>query len=311
MSVANRKFWPFILLLCLFGTAGGQACARSVEDDLPENARGIDIEDHVGQFIPLDLVFKDERGNPVGLRKFFKQDKPIILTMNYSDCPGLCIAQLDNLTATLRKMDAEGLGDRFEIVTVSIDPSETPAKASRTKAKYVGLLRDSSAETSWHFLTGRQAEIARLADALGFRYTYDQANKRFNHAAATYFISSDGRICRYFLELGVEPDQLKLAVAEAGEGKLTSSLSEAFIQFCYLYDPEANRYSADARRLLAFAGAAFVLLLIGGTAPFWFSKKQPTAAKGPTPPKSGGEGAVDAYNTVSSDTTKELTSSKE
>jgi hypothetical protein len=83
--------------------------------------------------------------------------------------------------------------------------------------------------------------------------------------------------------LGVEPEQLKLAVAEAGEGKLTYSLSDAFVQLCYMYDPELNRYSASAKRLLAFAGAAFVLLMTGFTAPFWFARRTPPTATSSSP----------------------------
>lgn len=249
------------------------SCAQLLSEDLPASAKGIDVEDRVGEFVPLKAVFKDERGNKVSLGKFFKQDKPIVLTLNYSDCPGLCIAQLDNLTSTLREMNSKGLGPEFEIVTISIDPKESHTKAARTKQKYTGMLRSENADSAWHFLTGKQADISAVADAVGFRYTYDRANKRYNHPAATYFVSSDGRICRYLLSLGVEPDQFKLAVGEAKRGILTSSVADAIIQFCYLYDPEANRYSADARRILAFAAAAFCLLLTGGTAPFWFSKK--------------------------------------
>ena len=309
ISLANNVL-RLLLLVCCLGTPARFACAQAL-NELPANAKGIDIEDRVGDFIPLELVFNDERGNKVGLRKFFKQNKPIVLTLNYSDCPGLCIAQLDNLVATLREMEGEGLGDRFEILTVSIDPTETAAKAARTKSKYVGLLRSTKAEEGWHFLTGRQQEIAQLADSVGFRYTYDKANQRYNHPAATYFISADGRICRYLLQLGVEPDQFKLAVAEAGQGKLTSSLSDAFIQFCYLYDPESNRYSADAKRLMAFGGAAFVLMMVGFTAPFWFSRKQPGAAKAPTSTNDSNAAVTDSYNTVSPDSTVELTDPKE
>src|SRR5690606_32994181 len=137
------------------------------------------------------------RGQGVGLGKYFKQGKPIVLTLNYSDCPGLCVAQLDMLVDTLRDLSGAELGEDFEILTVSIDPLETPEKAARTKAKYIGLLSGDGAQRGWHFLTGKQADIAKLADAVGFRYSYDKANQRYNHAAATYFLSADGRICRY------------------------------------------------------------------------------------------------------------------
>lgn len=283
MPIVKTTATEFLLSMALLLCVGGGWVHGQVSDELPQMARGIDVEDKVGQFVPLELVFADENGNPVGLRKYFKQGKPIILTLNYSDCPGLCIAQLDNLVQTLRAIDGAGLGKQYEIVTVSIDPTESPDKAARTKAKYVGMLRGTSAEENWHFLTGKQAQITKLADSVGFRYTYDKVNKRYNHPAATYFISSDGRICRYLLSLGVEPDQLKLAVAEAGEGKLTYSLSDAFVQLCYMYDPDSNRYSASAKRLLAFAGAAFVLLMTGFTAPFWFSRRTAASPSGESP----------------------------
>ena len=265
--------------MALMLVLNGRATAQLLSEDLPANARGIDVEDKVGDFIPLDLIFADERGNKIGLGKYFNQGKTIVLTLNYSDCPGLCIAQLDNLVSTLREMNGDGLGEDYEIVTVSIDPKESPEKAARTKGKYVGLLRDSKAEEAWHFLTGKQAEISKLADAVGFRYSYDRANRRYNHPAAVFFVHPNGRLCRYLLSLGVEPEQFKLAVGEAQQGKLTFSVADAIIQFCYLYDPEANRYSASARRIMAFGGAAFVLMLSAGTAPFWFSSKKRKSTK--------------------------------
>ena len=247
--------------------------AKSI-GELPYNARAIDVVDMVGKFVPLDPIFTDDKGNRVGLGKYFKRGKPIVLTLNYSDCPGLCIAQLDNLTATLREMNARGMGDTYEIVTISIDPNEDHYKSAKTKAKYAMDLRNPEAHKAWHFLTGDQEAISKVADAVGFKYSWDYDNKRYNHPAVTYFISPEGRICRYLLSLGVEPQQFQIAVAEANEGTLTFSVADAFIQMCFLYDPDANRYSASARRMLAFGGAAFCMLLLGTTAPFWFRGKK-------------------------------------
>ncbi|QDV22302.1 SCO family protein [Aureliella helgolandensis] len=270
-----------LMILVLASTCLNQGIVRAqLLKDLPDNALGVDVEDRVGEFIPLGLMFEDERGNKVSLAKYFRQGRPVVLTLNYSDCPGLCVAQLDNLVNTLREINGGGIGEKFDIVTVSIDPNESNEKAGRTKSKYVGLLRDSQAEAGWHFLTGKNKDIRALADSVGFRYHWDKINKRYNHPAATYFLSSEGRICRYLLSLGVEPEQFNLAVGEAREGKLTASLADAIIQLCYYYDPDANRYSADARRIMAFGGFAFTMLLTGLTAPFWFSRR--TAATSAT-----------------------------
>lgn len=295
-----------MLGLCLVPTI---AQAQLLKDELPAAAQAIDVEDRVGEFIPLELKFNDERGNKIGLAKFFKQGKPIVLTMNYSDCPGLCMAQLNNLVDTLRELDGAGIGDKFEMISISIDPTESHAKAAMTKRKYVDLLRQPGAEKGWHFLTGDQKSITSLAAALGFHYSYDRASKRYSHAAVTYFLSPDGRICRYFVSLGEEPAQFKFALNDASNGKLADTLSESFVQMCYSYDPDANRYTADARRLLSFSAGAFVLLLLGFTAPFWFSGRAaarrtaaaneaagaPAAAKQPSQSTASDDNGVNPY----------------
>lgn len=299
----------FVLSLVGLVNLARPARAQLLKDELPPLAQTIDVEDRVGDFLPLGLVFKDDMGRPAGLGKYFKQGKPIVLTLNYSDCPGLCIAQLDMLVETLRGLNGGGIGEDFEVLTVSIDPRETWEKAARTKLKYTGLLRGTQAEQGWHFLTGEQSQIAQLADAVGFRYSYDRANNRYNHAAVTYFISAEGRICRYFLSLGSEPDQFKLAIVEAAEGKLTRSFADAFIQMCYMYDPNSNRYTANARRMMAFGGAAFAMLLLGFTAPFWFSRRPRTdlaegAANGPAAHFDGCQTTTETYNNLQSNSSE-------
>lgn len=242
--------------------------------DLSGLGSDVRVVDKVGEFIPQELKFRNEQGQPVKLEQYFNQDKTILLTLNYSDCPGLCIAQLENLVATLKGIDGQGLADSFEILTVSIDPSEQPEKAARTKAKYTEQLKSSNAKEGWHFLVGDQPEIEALAKSLGYYYTYDKQNNRFNHPAVLYFVSSNGRLCRYLADLGVEPKQLQLAVSEASEGKLNRSLAETFIQYCYSYDPAKNRYSADAKRIMAVGFTSFAVLMGGFLAPFWFGNKK-------------------------------------
>ena len=250
--------------------------AQSFFDQLPSSAAGIEVVDRVVEIVPDDLTFRDENGRTVKLGQYFQSGKPVVLTLNYSDCPGLCIAQLENLVETLRQGNSLGIGQDYQLITVSIDPREDSGKAARTKAKYVGLLKGTGADSGWHFLVGQQPEITRLAKAVGYYYTYDKVNDRFNHPAVTYFISSDRKICRYLVDLGIEPDQFRLAVSEAAEGKLTKSLAEVFVQFCYYYDPAVNRYSASAQRLMALGGLVFTVLMVGCLAPFWFSSKKST-----------------------------------
>ncbi len=286
-NLTNPRFLSLAACMLVQLTVGGahafgQAFSEASSPDepfyqqIPGPALGIDVVDQVGKDIPLDLQFKDETSQSVRLGDYFNKEhgKPTVLTLNYSDCPGLCIAQLQQLVGTLKAMDAKGLGDDFQIITVSIDPREQSEKAAATKKKYVEMLGDDRANSSWHFLVGDQPEIASLAKSVGYYYNYDRSTDRFNHPAVTYFISAEGRICRYFLDLGIEPKQFQLAVAEAGEGKLTRGLSGMLVQFCYYYDPSTNRYSASARSLMALGFGVFAVMSMGMLAPFWFGSKK-------------------------------------
>lgn len=285
-SVCHFAFVGCLALVQASGLVGSEGSQKSDLPGLDFSGLGnsVRVDDKVGEFIPLELTFRNEQGSAVKLDSYFKQGKTVVITLNYSDCPGLCIAQLENLVEMLRKIDGRGLAENYEIVTISIDPREQPDKASRTKAKYAGLLRGTKVAEGWHFLVGNQPEITALAKSLGYYYTYDRENNRFNHPAVLYFVSSEGRLCRYLTDLGVEPDQFKLAVTEAGEGKLTRSLAETFVQFCYTYDPEKNRYSADAKKIMVVGFTSFAVLMAGFLAPFWFGKsKSADAAKVTSP----------------------------
>lgn len=232
------------------------------------------IDEKLGESVPLNLVFQGENGNPVTLSQLIDGKKTTLLTLNYSDCPGLCVAQLDGLTESLRKFDALELGQDFQVITISIDPKETSARAASTKAKYVGGLGLKPNFEGWRFLTGEQSAITAIAQSVGFRYTWDPVSKRYNHSAATIVLSPQGKVTRYLYSPSIDPATMNLALIEGSQGKLGSSM-DAFALWCMAYDPESNRYTAVGFKMLSLGAAAFVLMLLGLTAPFWFSQRRP------------------------------------
>lgn len=238
------------------------------------NFDGFGIEEKLGASVPLNLVFRGENGNPITLSSLVDGKKTTLLTLNYSDCPGLCVAQLDGLTESLRKFDALKLGEDFQVITISIDPKESPTRASATKTKYVGGLGLNENFQGWRFLTGDQEAITSIADAVGFRYTWDPVSKRFNHSAATIVLSPKGMVTRYLYSPSIEPNTMNMALIEGSQGKLGSSL-DAIALWCMAYDPASNRYTAVGYKMLSLGAAAFVLMLLGLTAPFWFSGRRP------------------------------------
>lgn len=280
----RSSFIAFALVLAQFGWARSNVHAQ-VLTDVPENAKDIKVDERLGTTLPSDLTFVDERGEPVVLGKLFDGRRPTIMTFNYSDCPGLCVAQLDGLAEGLKEMFGLALNHDFQVVSVSIDPRDTSEKLAKMKARYISKLTPEHQSAGWRFLTSSQKAIDKLTDAAGFRYSFDAAGNRYNHASVALLISPDGLITRYLYSVSFEPETLRLSLVEAGEGKIGTTTDQILL-WCFHYNPSENRYSADAKRLLSFAAGAFVLIGLGISIPFWFSRA-PGSSNASTPTIAG------------------------
>ena len=173
---------------------------------LPSALRGVGLDQRLGDQVPLDLVFRDERGDPVSLDRYFG-DRPVILALVYYECPMLCSLQLGGLVRSLRALTLNPAED-FEIVTISFDPGETPAVAAQKKAAYLERYARAGAESGWHFLTGAEESIQALTRAVGFRYAYDPETDEYSHAAGIVVLTPEGRISRYFYGIGISGARL-------------------------------------------------------------------------------------------------------
>jgi protein SCO1/2 len=226
---------------------------------LPDPLQGIGIEEHLDRQLPLDLEFTDESGRLVHLRDYFQGQRPVVLNLVYFTCPMLCTLVLNGVVESMNQI-GWSLGREFDNVTVSIDPSETPDLARVKKDNYLRTYERKGTGENWHFLTGRQAEITALAEAVGFRYRYDPAAKQFIHTACTYVCTPDGRVSRYLYGIQYEAQTFRLALLEASQGRIGSTLDK-LILYCYHYDAEAGRYAPAALKLVRLGGVLTVLAL--------------------------------------------------
>ncbi len=249
-----------------------------LNDNLPPEARGITVVQNLGDVIPTNLPLTDSEGNAIKTGYIFNGNLPTIVTLNYSDCPMLCSVQLNKLTESLNQLDLQ-LNKDFKILTVSIDPNETSRRAAETKEKYVSVLSNQpGAEQGWTFATAKQPIITKLAETLGFQYRYDAANKQYNHPAMLAFVSPTGVITRYSLSIDFPPEQLKLALVEAGEGTVGNAVDQ-FILWCYSYDPDSNSYTPHAWRIMRLCGLGFIGVLLTALVPYWVGRKGNPAAR--------------------------------
>lgn len=178
----------------------------------------------------------------------------------YYDCPNLCDVMMRSLAKTTESLSLRP-GTDFDVIVVSISPKETPALASRSKRALLKPFRQ--AESGWHLLTGKNAAISSVAEAAGFHYTWDPKLGQYAHATGLVVLSPDGRISRYLYGMRFGQRDLRLALFNAGQGKI-GSLVDQVLLFCYGYDPSTGRYSLLVWKVMRVAGVATVLLLGGG-----------------------------------------------
>jgi len=238
---------------------GARPETGSPSTGLPTALREVRIEQKLDQQLPLDLVFRDESGQQVKLGQYFGK-KPVVLAFVYYDCPMLCTQVLNAMVTSFRVLPFQ-IGKDYDVVTVSFDPRETSLLATAKKQVYMKYLPErmrADANSGWHFLTGDQASITQLTDAVGFHYRYDEATKQFAHASGIMMTTPQGKLARYFYGVDYPARDLRLGLIESSENKIGSPV-EQLLLYCYHYDPATGTYGLAIMKVMRIAGVATLL----------------------------------------------------
>lgn len=227
------------------------------EQPLPSELEGVGIEERLGGPVDLNLQFTAENGHQVPLSSFFHAGKPVLLDLVYYQCPMLCNRVLNGQTAALKEL-AWTAGQEFEVVTVSINPAETFDLAKHKKEVYLDSYGRST--NGWHFLADYQGNVKRLADQVGFRYRYVAAQEQYAHSAAILILTPDGRVSRYLYGINFKQRDLHLALNEASEGRLGSTIDKV-VFYCFHWDPQARSYVLFAQNVMRVGGALVATVL--------------------------------------------------
>jgi protein SCO1/2 len=213
---------------------------RATSDVAPGMFQKIKFDQNLDAQLPLDVPLRDERGQAVRLGDFFGP-RPVIVNLVYYQCPMLCNEVLNSLLRSLNALTFDA-GKEFEVVTLSIDPSETPELAARKKAAYLARYGRQGADQGWHFLTGDEASIRRIARVVGFHYVYDEKSRQFAHPAGIAIATPQGKIARYFFGITYPARDLKLGLVEAAARKIGSPMDQVLLM-CFHYDPRTGKYN--------------------------------------------------------------------
>ena len=275
-------------------TTGGIAPldGEAEQGALPNRLAGdVGIAEHLGATVSGGLTFADEAGRPVRLSSLFTGERPVVLVFVYHSCPMLCSLVMDGVADAVAGIDL-AVGDDYEVLAVSIDPRDTPARADSAKARTVQRIGRPGAAAGLHFWTvagQTEASVKQLADEVGFRYAYDVRTGEYGHNAVAVVLSPTGMVSRYLYGIDYAPRDVRLALVEASEGKTGTAL-DRFLLTCYEYDEHAQGYSLQVLSVLKVLGGGMLLLFAGVVGPLWVRevrRQRTDVALGDADPASG------------------------
>jgi protein SCO1/2 len=236
------------------------ALAQFRADQKPKVLEEVGIDQLLNNRVPLDATFVDEQGRTVTLGEYFSSGKPVVLSLVYYQCPMLCGEVLKGMTSTLAAIKLEP-GRDFQIVTISIDPTDTPQTATAKKQAVLGRYKRAQAEQGWHFLTGQKPQIDRVANSVGYHYRYDAPSQQYFHPAAIMVLTPQGRVAQYFYGVEYAAQDVRLGLVEASQEKIGTVIDQVLL-FCYHYDAAQGHYTLAILRAVRI-GAVVTLLGLG------------------------------------------------
>src|SRR5271170_7430888 len=268
-----RVGWQAAILCCalLYAPAfaqvssyGDKQSGDNSGDQLPQVLQKVQVTQHLNQMLPLDAVFVDDQGKTVKLGDYFGK-RPAILSLVYYNCPMLCSEEMDGLSSALEMVKLTP-GKDFDVVIISIDPSETPETAAAKKAFYVKRYGRPETAAGWHFLTGQRPAIDAVTNAVGFGYVKvpgpDGKLTQFAHASSIEIVTTDGKLAQYYLGVEYSPKDMLLGLIDASGNKIGSPVAN-ILTYCYHYDPQTNKHSLIIARVVQFGGMVTVAGLGG------------------------------------------------
>jgi protein SCO1 len=271
-----RGDWQAAILCCALLSAplyaqvssyGDKQSGDNTGDQLPQVLQKVAVSQHLNQQLPLDAAFVDETGKPVKLGDYFGKH-PALLSLVYYTCPMLCSEELDGITSSLEMVKLTP-GKDFDVVVISIDPSDTPDAAAKSKALYVKRYGRPETAAGWHFLTGQRPAIDAVTNAVGFGYVRvpgpDGKLSQFAHASSIEIVTPEGKLAQYYLGVEYSPKDMLLGLIDASGNKIGSPVAN-ILTYCYHYDPNMNKHSLIIARVVQFGG----MITVAGLGGFMF-----------------------------------------
>jgi protein SCO1/2 len=221
----------------------------------------VGVTEKLGATLPLDIAFRDHQGNSAPLSSYFDGERPVVLTLNYANCPQLCSLQLDGFVNTLNQLDDWQVGNQFQVITISLDPTETDEMAQKFHDRVLSDYSVSTAQDGWHFLRGSEEDVRAIADTVGFHYNYIERKGEYAHTAVLTLLDPKAQVARYLYGIEYPPSTLRLSMAETASSKFVSTV-DALILRCFSFDAASGTFVANAWLITKVVMTLVAVLLI-------------------------------------------------
>lgn len=247
----------------------GAAGAQVLNDTLPNEIDGLEIVDRRGDAVPRDIPIMNSAGETVLIGDYFDGERPTLLLLVYYSCPKMCEVMLNRMNNAINDVTFD-VGEDYQVIVVSFDHANTTSMAkSKETYHHAAYARglDEVGRNSFLFHTATAQDARRLSDSVGFDYRFLPQSGEFSHPSVMYLLTPDGRVANYLSGLEYDAKQLRLGLLGASDGKIANSISDFFLHFCFVYDPNAGAYSVEAMRVMQIGGILSIIAvgsLIGG-----------------------------------------------
>lgn len=250
-TMASTRAWVSAIVL---GMLSMSATAQVIRDKPLPEMEGVGIVERRGAVIPPDIELTDWKGRKVKIADYFDDRRPVIIVLAYYDCPLLCTMVLNSLKEAINGVDLN-LGPDYRILTVSFDHTDTTSMAASKHALYALGYNREAPEDAWTFATTEPAQVKRLAEAIGFHYKFIPDSGEYSHPSALIFASPQGMVSGYLEHIKFESRDVKLALMEAGQGKI-GSVFDKVVFTCFMYDPKTGKYVIQPMSVMRWVGGA-------------------------------------------------------
>jgi protein SCO1/2 len=262
-------------------SAPGNAEPTEGKPIVPPGLEDVGVDEHLDGQLPLDATFKDQTGKPVRFGDLFDGKHPVVLTLAYHTCPTVCSMVLSQTVDSLKKIEWS-IGDQYRAITLSFDPHESLERTAAKKKQLVEQYGRNGASEGWTFLLGDDTNIHRVTDAVGFKYHYVEREQQYAHPTVIFLLKPNGQVARYLYGLDYAPNDLRLGLLEASNGRSISTVEKVLL-YCYHYDPNSGRYVVLATHVMQIGAGLSAIALFAFLGTMWLKDRAKHRAAPPAP----------------------------